>query len=90
MAKEYVHTIGRMAYMWGYAMVNSHNRRAAFAFVTNQNGKVPGWNGGVLPMVDAERLHQTRANIRHVPQPRWYLKKPNVLMLRHHALQSGA
>ena len=50
MTKEYVQTIGRMAYVWGYAMVNSHNRRAAFAYVTSQNGNVPGWNGGMLPM----------------------------------------
>ena len=50
MTKEYVQAVGRMAYIWGYAMVNSHNRRAAFAYVTSQNGKVPGWNGGALPM----------------------------------------
>jgi len=50
MTKEYVQMVGRMAYVWGYAMVNSHNRRAAFAYVTSQNGNVPGWNGGVLPM----------------------------------------
>jgi hypothetical protein len=50
MTKAYVQMVGRMAYTWGYAMVNSHNRRAAFAYVTSQNGNVPGWNGGVLPM----------------------------------------
>src|SRR3972149_1206036 len=50
MTREYVQIVGRMAYVWGYAMVNSHNRRAWFAFVTSQNGNVPGWNGGVLPM----------------------------------------
>ena len=50
MTKEYVQMVGRMAYVWGYALVNSHNRRAAFAFVTKKNGNVPGWNGGVLPM----------------------------------------
>jgi hypothetical protein len=50
MTKEYVQTIGKMAYVWGYAMVNSHNRRAGFAYVTSQNGNVPGWNGGALPM----------------------------------------
>ena len=50
MTKEYVQMVGRMAYMWGYALVNSHNRRAGFAYVTSQNGNVPGWNGGVLPM----------------------------------------
>jgi hypothetical protein len=50
MTKEYVQMVGRMAYTWGYAMVNSHNRRGAFAYVTSKNGNVPGWNGGVLPM----------------------------------------
>jgi hypothetical protein len=50
MTKEYVQSIGRMAYVWGYTMVNSHNRRAGFAYVTSKNGNVPGWNGGVLPM----------------------------------------
>src|SRR3970040_2602091 len=50
MTKAYVQTVGRMAYVWGYALVNSHNRRAAFAHVTSQNGNVPGWNGGVLPI----------------------------------------
>ena len=56
MTKEYVQSVGRMAYVWGYAMVNSHNRRAAFAYVTGQNGNVPGWNGGVLPMAPVGQL----------------------------------
>jgi hypothetical protein len=50
MTKEYVQMVGRMAYVWGWAMVNSHNRRAGFAYVTSQNGNVAGWNGGTLPM----------------------------------------
>ena len=41
---------GRIAYLWGYAMVNSHNRRATFASVTSKHGNVPDRNGGVLPM----------------------------------------
>jgi hypothetical protein len=45
MTKAYVQMVGRMAYLWGYPMVNSHNRRAAFA-----KAPVPGLNGGVLPM----------------------------------------
>ena len=56
MSKEYVQSIGRLAYVWGYAMVNSHNRRAAFQYVTGQNGNVPGWNGGVLPMAPIGEL----------------------------------
>jgi hypothetical protein len=35
MTKEYVQMVGKMAYVWGYTMVNSHNRRAAFAYVTS-------------------------------------------------------
>ena len=31
MTKEYVQMVGRMAYVWGWPLVNSHNRRAAFA-----------------------------------------------------------
>jgi hypothetical protein len=50
MSKAYVHAVGQMAYVWGYAMVNSHNRRAGFAFLSGQNGNAPGLNGGVVPM----------------------------------------
>jgi hypothetical protein len=44
MTKEYVQMVGRMAYLWGWPLVNSHNRRVAF-------GKAPelGLVGGVLP-----------------------------------------
>jgi hypothetical protein len=45
MTKEYVQMVGRMAYVWGWPLVNSHNRRAAFAMAPT-----PGLNGGVLPM----------------------------------------
>jgi hypothetical protein len=45
MTKEYVQMVGRMAYVWGYALVNSHNRRAAFAMAPT-----PGLNGGTIPM----------------------------------------
>src|SRR5688500_10231145 len=31
MTPAYVELVGRMAYVWGYPMVNAHNRRAAFA-----------------------------------------------------------
>ncbi len=50
MTKEYVQTVGRMAYVWGYAMVNSHNRRAGIAYVVAQHGNLAGLNGGVIPM----------------------------------------
>ena len=45
MINAYVQFVGRMAYFWGYPMVNAHNRRAAFA-----QAPMPGLLGGVLPV----------------------------------------
>ncbi len=45
MTKEYVQFVGHMAYVWGYAMVNAHNRRASFAMAPS-----PGYLGGVVPV----------------------------------------
>ena len=45
MTADYVQMVGRMAYVWGYAMVNAHNRRAAFA-----EAPEPGLLGGILPI----------------------------------------
>lgn len=45
MTSAYVQLVGRMAYMWGYPMVNAHNRRAAFA-----EAPEPGLLGGVVPI----------------------------------------
>ncbi len=56
MTKAYVQMVGRMAYLWGWTLVNSHNRRAGFAYLTSQNGNVPGWNGGVVPMAPIGQL----------------------------------
>ncbi len=50
MSEAYVQAVGRMAYIWGYTLVNSHNRRAGFAYITSQHGDVAGLNGGVVPM----------------------------------------
>ena len=44
MTKEYVQMVGRMAYVWGYPMVNAHNRRVAFSMAPE-----PCLIGGVLP-----------------------------------------
>jgi hypothetical protein len=44
MTKEYVETVGRLAYLWGWPLVNHHNRAAAFAKLPE-----PGRIGGVLP-----------------------------------------
>lgn len=45
MTEAYVRLVGQMAYMWGYALVNAHNRRAAFA-----QAPAPGLMGGVVPV----------------------------------------
>jgi hypothetical protein len=45
MTKAYVQLVGRMAYIWGYPMVNCHNRRVAFS-----GAPAPGLMGGVLPI----------------------------------------
>ena len=44
MTTAYVQTVGRMAYLWGWPMVNSHNRRVAFS-----EAPEPCLVGGVLP-----------------------------------------
>lgn len=45
MTTDYVSTIARLAYVWGWPLVNSHNRRVAFA-----QAPAPGLMGGVLPV----------------------------------------
>jgi hypothetical protein len=45
MTKEYVQMIGKMAYIWGWPMVNAHNRRSSFAMAPEC-----GYMGGVLPV----------------------------------------
>jgi hypothetical protein len=44
MIKEYVQMVGRLAYVWGWPLVNQLNRRAAFSQVPE-----PGRIGDVLP-----------------------------------------
>ncbi|MBE9548814.1 MAG: DUF1254 domain-containing protein [Proteobacteria bacterium] len=51
MHKEYVKTIGRMAYVWGWPMVNSFNRRAGIT-----QAPEPGKLGGVVPVAPRGRL----------------------------------
>jgi len=48
MTKEYVQMVGRMAYLWGWPLVNQHNRRAA-----GDKAPGPGLNGGVIPIAPA-------------------------------------
>jgi len=45
MTKEYVQMVGRMAYVWGWPLVNAENRRAAFA-----KAPEPMLMGGILPI----------------------------------------
>ncbi|WP_165435407.1 DUF1254 domain-containing protein [Bradyrhizobium sp. Leo121] len=45
MTKAYVQTVGRMAYLWGWTLVNTTNRAAAFAKASE-----PALLGGVLPV----------------------------------------
>lgn len=35
MSKAHAQTVGSMAYVRGYALVNSHDRRAGFAYLTD-------------------------------------------------------
>jgi len=58
MHKEYVKTIGRMAYVWGWAMVNSFNRRAGIT-----QAPVPGRLGGVVPVAPRGRLCMLNAYV---------------------------
>ena len=51
MHEEYVKTIGRMAYVWGWPMVNSFNRRAAVTHAPE-----PGRLGGVVSVAPRGRL----------------------------------
>src|SRR5262245_48121857 len=51
MSTAYVQAVARMAYVWGWPLVNSHNRRAAFA-----KAPEPGRNGGVLPVAPTGRI----------------------------------
>jgi hypothetical protein len=45
MTKEYVQMVGRMAYLWGWPIVNQFNRRAVAGRIPG-----PGLNGGVIPI----------------------------------------
>ena len=45
MTKAYVQMVGRMAYLWGWTLVNNANRHAAFS-----KAPEPGLIGGILPI----------------------------------------
>src|SRR5215475_5131244 len=45
MTKEYVQTVGRIAYLWGWPLINQLHRRATFA-----KAPEPGRLGDILPV----------------------------------------
>jgi hypothetical protein len=51
MTEAYVSQVGRLAYLWGWPMVNIHNRRVIM-------GKVPepGYMGGIVPVAPPNQL----------------------------------
>jgi hypothetical protein len=69
MTKEYVQMVGRMAYVGGWHLVNSHNRRTAFSLAP-----MPGLNGGVLP---AEKVGQNATLSDYVKPEQTFVTYPN-------------
>ena len=51
LSKEYVEAVGRVAYLWGWPLVNMQNRLKLFATAPE-----PGLLGGVLPVAPTNRL----------------------------------
>ena len=60
MTNAYIQFVGRMAYVWGYPMVNAHNRRAAFA-----EAPEPGLLGGVVPVAPVGFNQMLTAAVRN-------------------------
>ena len=55
MTKEYVQMVGRMAYMWGWPLVDAANRAIAFS-----KAPEPGLLGGVVPVAYGQIAMLTR------------------------------
>jgi hypothetical protein len=51
MTEAYVSQVGRSAYLWGWPMVNIHNRNLTFAKVPE-----PGYMGGIVPVAPPDQL----------------------------------
>jgi len=51
LSKEYVQAIGQMAYLWGWTLVNMHNREAEIG----GKSPYPGLLGGVLPVAPSNQ-----------------------------------
>src|SRR5262252_3835472 len=70
MTRAYVEMVGRMAYIWGWPLVNHFNRAAAFAKLPE-----PGRIGGTLPAAPTgyigmltDYIDEKRA-VRYLPEP---------------------
>jgi len=59
MTQEYVAAVGRIAYIWGWPLVNQLHRRAAFA-----KSPEPGLLGGVLPVAPIGHISMLHDYIR--------------------------
>ena len=51
MTPEYVKAIGKYAYLWGWPMMNLHNRKVTFAHLPG-----PGYMGGIVPVAPANQI----------------------------------
>ncbi len=65
----YAEAIGRMAYVWGWPLVNMHNRQKLFA-----TAPYPGLLGGVLPVAPLNRVSMLSDYLR--PEQR-FVTSPN-------------
>jgi hypothetical protein len=51
LTEDYVRCVGALAYLWGWPMVNIHNRKTAF-----ENLPEPGLIGGIVPVAPSNQL----------------------------------
>ncbi|HEY5707319.1 MAG TPA: DUF1254 domain-containing protein [Terrimicrobiaceae bacterium] len=74
MHPEYAKIIGRMAYVWGWPMVNQMNRRAAIT-----QAPEPGRLNGVLPVAPRGQVGMLNDYIAEIGKP--YASKPGFYLL---------
>jgi hypothetical protein len=55
MTKDYVRRVGAMAYLWGWPMVNMHNRKLILSKLPE-----PGLMGGIVPVAPMNQLSMVR------------------------------
>jgi hypothetical protein len=63
MTEDYVRRVGGMAYLWGWPMVNIHNRKTTFEKLPG-----PGLMGGIVPVAPSNQIGMLRNYI--VPEER--------------------